>query len=319
MKVTITAFARLHFCFLNLSEDLGSVYGSIGVGLDRPRMRITAISDHGLSVHGSGARRVEQYAAKFAAHCGCDWNARLEVEEGIDTHSGLGSGTQAALATGAALARLHNIEISTRDLAAAMGRGLRSGVGIATFESGGFIVDGGHPSLQHKEPVRPSDVVLRQNFPEDWRFVLLMPGTDPGLSGTNEAKAFMELGSTKAITDAICRSVMLHLLPGLAEGDIVKFGQALTEVDVQTGRFFQQAQGGVYREGTAREAVGVMLSAGAYGAGQSSWGPCLYALVDDASEDAVRRAAELFLARKGREGRVLVARARNSGAEVVTE
>jgi beta-ribofuranosylaminobenzene 5'-phosphate synthase len=319
MKVTVTAFARLHFCFLNLSEDLGSVYGSIGVGLDQPRMLLTASTDDGFSANGPDAGRVERCAAKLSTHCGREWNARLEVQEAIDTHSGLGSGTQAALATGAALARLHGIGMGTRELAAAMGRGLRSGVGIATFDSGGFIVDGGHPSLKLDEPVRPSDVVLRQDFPEDWRFLLLLPKTDPGLSGTNEAKAFMDLGSTKAITDAICRTVMLQLLPGLAERDIAKFGQALTEVDVQTGRFFHQAQGGVYREGTAREAVGVMLSAGAYGAGQSSWGPCLYALVDDSNEDAVRQAAELFLVKKGRRGRVLVARVRNTGAEVLVE
>lgn len=319
MRVTVTAFARLHFCFLNLSEDLGSVYGSVGVGLDQPRLRIAAVPDDGFFVHGPCAGRVEKCAEKLATHCGRAWNARLEVQEAIDTHSGLGSGTQAALATGAALARLHGVDLPTRELAAAMGRGLRSGVGIATFDAGGFIVDGGHPGLKLAEPVRPSDVVLRQDFPDDWRFVLLLPRTDPGLSGTNEAKAFMDLGSTKAITDIICRTVMLHLLPGLAERDVVKFGQALTEVDVQTGRFFHQAQGGVYREGAAREAVGVMLSAGAYGAGQSSWGPCLYALVDDANEAAVRRAAELFLVKKGGGGRVLVARARNTGAEVIVE
>lgn len=319
MKVTVIAQARLHFGFTNLTPELGRVYGSVGVGLDTPFTRMTATSAEEFSVHGPRSGQVARYAELLARRYGVRWRARLEVEETIDRHSGLGSGTQTALATAAALLRLHNMDRSIREAAGAMDRGLRSGVGIAAFESGGFILDAGHPDLERPEEIIPSSVLMRRAFPEDWRFVLFLPTVDPGLSGKDEKAVFKDLGDTRAVTDAICRTVLLTMLPALADRDIAAFGRALTEVDTQTGHFFQQAQGGTYREELAADAVQDLLSAGAYGVGQSSWGPCLYGLVDDRTEADVVRTARACLADRGLDGRVVVARPNNRGADILVD
>jgi beta-ribofuranosylaminobenzene 5'-phosphate synthase len=97
------------------------------------------------------------------------------------------------------------------------------------------------------------------------------------------------------------------------------FGRALTEVDIQTGRFFQEAQGGTYREKLAADAVRDLLNAGAYGVGQSSWGPCLYGLVDGRTEGDVVRAAQKFLDEHGLEGKVVQAGPNNKGAEILVK
>ncbi|MEZ5334482.1 MAG: hypothetical protein R2741_04185 [Methanolobus sp.] len=44
----------------------------------------------------------------------------------------------------AAVNELYNLGKSVRELAIAVGRGGTSGIGVASFEMGGFIVDGGH-------------------------------------------------------------------------------------------------------------------------------------------------------------------------------
>lgn len=317
MKVTVIAQARLHFGFTNLTPELGNVYGSVGVGLEAPFTRIIARPADEFSVSGPRAEQVAGYAVRLAERYNVRWRARLEVLEIIDRHSGLGSGTQTALSTAAALLRLHGMDHELREAAGAMGRGLRSGVGIAAFESGGFILDGGHPSLERDEMITPSSVLARHDFPEDWRFVLFLPAAGPGLSGKSEVSVFRDLGDTRAVSDAICRTVLLKMLPALVNRDIVEFGKGLTEVDTWTGRFFHEAQGGTYRERLAASAVQTLLDAGAYGVGQSSWGPCLYGLVDGRTEDDVVRAAQEFLLGHDLEGKVLLVGPNNRGAKIL--
>ncbi len=318
MRVTVRAYARLHLGFLNLNRDLGWNYGGIGVGVDAPRITLRATPGEGLAVTGGHEERILGYAQRLSSHFGRTWNARLEVLEAIPGHSGLGSGTQWALAVGAALLKLHGMDSPPRELAVILGRGGRSGIGVSSFESGGFILEAGHKPASPGEPVRPSQVVLRREFPANWRFVLVLADAPEGLSGAEEKKAFASLGETRTITETICRIALLRLLPALIEEDIRAFGNAMSEIDMQTGLFFQQAQGGAYRE-DAREMIAQLMGAGAYGVGQSSWGPCLYVLVDDANEEAVARAAEKHLEDMGRTGRVFVTRARNEGAEILVE
>ena len=318
MRVTVTAYARLHLGFLNLSPDLGWTYGSLGVGLDNPRTRVCAGEADSLTVTGVHADRIMRYAEHLSTVFNQTWRARLTVEEAIPEHSGLGSGTQWALAVGMALLRLHGIAVTPQKLAQIMGRGLRSGVGVANFEGGGFILEAGHKNNPSGNPVGPSAVILRRAFPANWRFVIAMADAAPGLSGQAESEAFASLDDTRAITDMICRIVQLRLLPALVEEDIENFGQAMSEVDQQTGLFFRTAQGGIYRDG-ADLFVENLLEAGAYGVGQSSWGPCLYALVDDANEQKVFHSAQDFMAKTGKTGQVFVVKARNAGADILEQ
>lgn len=313
LRVRVTAYARLHLGFLNLCGGLGWKYGSLGVGLNAPRTRVWAETARGFSAHGPHADKAVRLAGRLARAFRTRWNAKLTVAQAIPGHFGLGSGTQWALAVGTALLRLHGIAASARELAAALGRGERSGIGIATFEKGGFILDAGHRPCPPATPDKPSEVVLRRNFPGHWRFVLALPKAPEGLCGQEEQEAFARLGDTRAITGGICQTVQLRLLPALAEVDIAAFGQAMTDLDRQTGLLFSAPQGGVYA-GEALEIIGGLLEAGAYGAGQSSWGPCLYALVDDANQDRVLACAMGLVKASG--GRALLARARNRGADV---
>ena len=91
------------------------------------------------------------------------------------------------------------------------------------------------------------------------------------------------------------------------EHDIEEFGRALTDVDRRTGAYFSEVQGGVYNGCETNAAIDALMSAGAYGAGQSSWGPAVYGLVHERDAGRVETAVKRSLAEDG------------TGAQVVRE
>jgi beta-ribofuranosylaminobenzene 5'-phosphate synthase len=62
--------------------------------------------------------------------------------------------------------------------------------------------------------------------------------------------------------------------------------------------------------------VDALLSAGACGAGQSSWGPAVYGLVHERDVAKVEAAVKKSLADDGRAARVFVSQGRNTEARV---
>ena len=72
----------------------------------------------------------------------------------------------------------------------------------------------------------------------------------------------------------------MSLLPALKERDIKTFGGALTQIQNMVGDYFASAQGGRFSSSPSSECIEFMLKHGAFGAGQSSWGPTVYGLVE---------------------------------------
>ncbi|WP_337287733.1 beta-ribofuranosylaminobenzene 5'-phosphate synthase family protein, partial [Candidatus Methylomirabilis sp.] len=142
-KVTVKAHARLHFGFIDPDGSSGRQFGSIGLAIDEPSLMLEAMPANRLSVAGTERDRVLVLARQFLSHYNIRQRVHISVKTTIPAHTGLGSGTQLALSVAAALARLFSIDADVRELAGVMGRGRRSGIGIAAFERGGFIVDAG--------------------------------------------------------------------------------------------------------------------------------------------------------------------------------
>src|SRR5512137_2926528 len=92
------------------------------------------------------------------------WRLTGRMRSNIPAHVGLGSGTQLALAVGTALAQLGGLKLSVTELSSIMKRGVHSGIGIATFQHGGFVVDGGHPVVDSHQALPP--VLFRHPVPE---------------------------------------------------------------------------------------------------------------------------------------------------------
>lgn len=310
----VVAPARLHLGFLDLNGDLGRRYGSIGLSVDAPATDITLRPSSQFSASGPEAERVGALLERFAAHFGLRQAYAAEVAQAIPAHAGLGSGTQLALAVGAALIRLAGINAETRSLGELVDRGARSAIGMAAFTDGGFIIDGGRGAEDHAPPV-----IVRAAFPEEWRVLLVLDRDAVGVHGDRETRAFATLRDFPQSTAAhLCHLTLLRLLPALAEQDLPMFGKALTEIQDVVGGHFAAAQGGdIFSSESVGRIIRRMGELGATGLGQSSWGPTGFALVDSA--DAANKLFHtLGEEAKGLGLEIMVVRGRNTGAMLLS-
>ncbi|THE65919.1 GHMP kinase [Salinadaptatus halalkaliphilus] len=320
VRATVTTGARLHVGFQNLSLARRRLYGGIGVGLKQPSVTVTAEPAATVETADSLA---EEYASRAVDALDVS-GVRLTVDQRLPRHVGLGSGTQLALAVLAATARAHDLEPAVRANAPAMGRGGRSGVGVATFEAGGFVVDAGHPTNRFTtEPPAEGDwtvppIVARHDLPETWRFLVVVPDADPGRSGDDEdasMRAVVERADP-AVADELAGVLTRKLLPAVAAGRLEAFGEAIAEIGRKNGSWYADAQGGVFRPPAGSLVETLEDCPVLSGVGQSSWGPVVYGVTDRRHATEAKRAAEQALATHGLEGRVVVSQPSTTGATV---
>jgi beta-RFAP synthase len=320
MKVVVKASARLHLGIIDLRGDLGRLFGGLGVAIKCPNVIVEAEKSERLIVQGEKSELVKPWVKLFLKKYDLKPEVAVYVKQSIPQHVGLGSGTQLALATATSLAKLFNLKASTQELSKAMERGKVSGVGTALFEKGGFVVEGGVKS-QNGKPLSSADsfapVIFQEAFPVDWFFVVAIPNVKGGLSGQAEANAFSFLRpASSESSGAISRLIVKSLLPALKEKDIKTFGGALTQIQNLVGDCFASVQGGRFASSPSCGCIEFMLKHGVFGAGQSSWGPTVYGLVEGEKE-AERLSLEVrgFL-QKSSGGQVFFTGANNRGAYI---
>jgi beta-ribofuranosylaminobenzene 5'-phosphate synthase len=280
-QVTVETTARLHMGFFDLNGDLGRRFGSIGLSLDKPCTRICAtINTHTLSVIGADAARAEKVARTILSALNLPEHLQLNIVEAIPAHSGLGSGTQMALAIGMAINALYDLHLTVEDIAKLTSRGARSGIGLGTFATGGVIVDGGRGPNTVIPPV-----IAHLDFPEAWRVLLIFDNASKGVHGDEEIKAFRTLPKFSEESAArLCRHVLMQALPSLAEQDLQGFGLAIQQLQEVTGDYFAPVQGGRYASAKVTSVLNWFEAQGAVCYGQSSWGPTGFVVFADDSE-----------------------------------
>jgi len=322
-RASVTAHARLHFGFCNLSLERERLYGSLGVGLDRPQVRVTATPHDGVRCDHSVVRDYGERVVDLLDVPGAD----LAVEGAFPRHVGLGSGTQFALATLVAVARATDAAADVRELAPDLGRGGRSGVGVATFEDGGFVLDAGHPTARFTT-ARPEvgewsvpPVAARHPIPDDWRFLIVVPDAPAGPSGDAEDRSMRSVveSAPPSPSDRLAGVIARRVLPAVTESSAERFGAAVAEIGQLNGTWYADEQGGVYRPPAGELVAALDDDPAVYGAGQSSWGPAVYGVTDAERAAAARTAGRDALDAAGIDGRVLVAEGRNRGATVDVE
>ncbi|WP_232702648.1 beta-ribofuranosylaminobenzene 5'-phosphate synthase family protein [Halobacterium wangiae] len=320
MTTRVETGGRLHFGFLNLSLANERLYGSLGVGLDQPRVIVEAERAERVVCTHDRAREYVERSCSLLDVPGADVAVRAE----LPVHVGLGSGTQLALAVLAAVARAHDRTPEVRARAPELGRGGRSGVGVATFESGGFVLDAGHPTERFTTDRPPRGewtvppVAARHDVPTDWRFVLVLPDAPPGKSdeGEDESMRAAVESAEGGLADRISGVVTRRVLPALATGDVEEFGAGVAAVGRLNGAWYADEQGGVYRPPAGAIVDGLADSPAVSGAGQSSWGPAVYGVTDEARASAAEAAGRDALDAAGVDGDVLVVAPRNTGATI---
>jgi len=295
IKVRVSAPARLHLGFLDLNGSSGRKFGSIGLAIDTHHTIVEAqlTTTHSISgiafspeLHQKVKTIIDRFYDTLARHIPADeQGVQLSLLQLIPEHAGLGSGTQLALTIGTALCQLHKISATTLEIADQLGRGARSGIGIATFDHGGFIVDGG---LSNSSSVPP--LLAHYNFPESWRVITIMDNDHQGVHGAQELLAFKNLPTFPLDnSQAICHLTLMKLLPALVEQKIEAFGHAITEIQALIGDHFAPAQGGRYTSQNVASILHYAYSLGHTGIAQSSWGPtgCIFVKSDQVAQQLI--------------------------------
>lgn len=310
-SVAVSVPARLHLGFLDLDGALGRRFGSIGLGLDEPLTRIEIGRAERDTVTGAEQERSARHLDNLRQWLKLGGHHRLNVAQAIPSHAGLGSGTQLALAIAAGLRVLHRLALDVRGDASRLGRGARSGVGVALFEHGGVVVDGGR-----SDDGGPPPLIARLPFPPQWRILLLLDHKQQGVHGAAEIDAFERLPAfPKSIAAHICHLTLLKTLPALAEHDIDSFGAAITETQAAIGDHFAPAQGGRFTSSSVAASLSLLQDWKIAGVGQSSWGPTGFAFMrDEAEAKAIVERLGMQPAAHGLE--LMVVRASKGGAHI---
>jgi len=313
-SVHVRAPSRLHFGMFSFGHTDRPQFGGVGVMVEPPTVDVTISPAARFTIRGEHSHRVELFAAAIAAN----WNltAPLCCEFHVSAppdHVGLGVGTQLGLAVAAGLRRFLQLpELAAEQLACSVGRGTRSAVGTHGFQSGGLVVDAG------KQSDAPLGTIARRvDLPAQWRFVLVRGiANGRGLAGDREADAFARLpGVPQKLTDELWRITNTEMLPAIERSDCDAFGDAVYRFGRLAGECFAPVQGGPYADADTAKLIEVIRGLGVAGAGQSSWGPTVFAITaDDAEAESLaeRLRAELLPA----ECDLTIARPNNTGAQV---
>ncbi|MEF7612940.1 beta-ribofuranosylaminobenzene 5'-phosphate synthase family protein [Aquincola sp. MAHUQ-54] len=293
--VTLRAPGRLHLGFLDPTATLGRAFGSFGLVIDgfETAVELSAAPADVLEAATPAAQgelaRAARHLEVLRERSGLRTPLRLRLLDVLPAHAGLGSGTQLALAVGRAFAQWHRLDVDTPTLAHWLGRGLRSGVGIAGFDQGGLLVDGG-PGADG----RPAPLLARLTLPAAWRVLVVQDHSLHGLSGQREKQALAVLPPLpRPLAADICHQVLMRVLPGAAGGEFAPFAAGVSHVQQVLGDHFAPAQGGRYTspavgrllDGIAEAARGPGGAPGA-AVGQSSWGPTGFAILPSEAQAA---------------------------------
>jgi beta-ribofuranosylaminobenzene 5'-phosphate synthase len=324
-RVVIRTPSRIHVSLIDMHGGSGRVDGGVGITLDEPSILLEAELSTEIAVQGGDPvirDRIQAIAAEVLRNIGDGGGIRFTVRNYFPSHVGLGSGSQLALAVARAVTELHGRNMTVPELARLVGRGGTSGIGTASFDQGGFILDGGHrfgtgceksdfrPSASSRG-VSPPPVLSRHEFPRDWKILLAIPAIPEGASGKAEFDIFRDHCPVPLPeVRELCHEIMMRMLPGIVERDLDLFGSSINAVQ---SLGFKRVELGL-QPLEVPALLEVLRGAGAAGAGLSSFGPAVYA-IGDTDMQTVEHAARSYM-KESAGGTTLICQGRNSGATV---
>ncbi len=316
----VVAPAHLHAGNMDLTGDLGRLYGTAGFTIDYPRTVIEAVKSDKITVRGEDRENAERYASAFMERFKVGGGIEINVKETIPEHLGMGSQTALALSIGSAISELYNRSIAVEEMAIALGRSDIVALGFNSFQTGGFIVDGGYKIEDKCRRVPPC--IFRYPIPEDWLFVVCIPKKPiPAILKIKEHEEEI-LNNLKPMpeqtSDRLSRIMLMQVMPSIMEHDIKTFGKYITAFNSRLGGFWEEFQeGNTYCDPIVEAGVKILLENGAYGACQTCWGPTFYGLVDDGdtARKLVAKLEDLLDSEGG--GEVFYTPGNNQGARII--
>jgi beta-ribofuranosylaminobenzene 5'-phosphate synthase len=315
----IIAPAHLHAGNMDLTGDLERLYGTAGFTIDYPRTIIEAVKSDKITVRGEDTENAERYVGTFMERFNVEGGIEVNVKETIPKHLGMGSQTALALSAGHAISGLYSLSIDAEEMAIALGRSDIVALGFNSFQTGGFLVDGGYKIKEKGRRVPPC--IFRCPIPEDWLFVVCIPHRPiPAILEIKEHEK--EILNTlkpmpEQMSDRLSRLMLMQVMPSIMEHDIKSFGKYITAFNSRLGGFWEEFQeGNTYCDPVVEAGINILLDNGAYGACQTCWGPTFYGIVDngDTARKLVDELKNLIESEGG--GEVFYTLGNNQGATI---
>ena len=321
----IETSARLHLSLIDLNGLEGRLDGGIGITLEDPSLIIecneskdetSIIFEDGLKHFDNDIykSKILDASKKIKDFLNIDTDYSFIIKELYPIHHGLGLGTQLALSIGKLISSLNDVEMDVLDLAKIIQRGGTSGIGVYSFENGGFIVDGGHKKSIKKDylpssasKVSPPPLIARYEFPEDWDIILATPNIQQGASGKKEVDIFQSYSPIKIEdVERISYLTLMKLMPAVLEEDIVSFGDAIHKIQ---SLGFKKIERNL-QDSKINYLLKDMEELGIPCVGMSSFGPTCFGITDTNSKSISKELTELT----GNNAKIIVTKAKNHGS-----
>jgi beta-ribofuranosylaminobenzene 5'-phosphate synthase len=317
--VTIRTPARLHFSLIDLNGELGRIDGGLGVAIDKPNWEIKIIRNSEWVI--PDLMELNELIKKLQKDLEIKNGYKIELNSILPEHVGLGSRTQLSLAIAQGLSYLEGKERTVLELADLVGRGSTSGIGIAAFEHGGFILDGGHSKKvkpdflpSHFSSAKPAILVNRHAIPDEWYFVVAIPDVGMGMHGNDEVEIFQKhCPISSGEIDKLSRIILMQILPAVLENEIEQFGAGLNSIQ-QLG--FKNIENQLQPK-VVQDLQQFFIDSGAFGTGLSSFGPATFCVLnsEQKARDLVIQTNK-FLAEHDCIGTIFFTKGNNTGAHI---
>jgi beta-ribofuranosylaminobenzene 5'-phosphate synthase len=324
--------SRLHVTLIDLNGKYGRIDGGVGITTHNPRLileaypgyddlqiEFTSMGSDELPKDIIGDYRDKIFSAthKINQYLNREEGYHFKLREIFPSHSGLGSGTQLSLAVAKLILRMNDQDLPTPQIAEIVGRGGTSGIGVASFDHGGFLVDGGHKKVIKKDflpssasKASPPPILARYDFPEDWKIILAIPQVKRKVFGSGEVDIFQKycpipVGEVQELIHLL----IMKMMPAVIEEDLDGFGGAVNLVQNVGFKKIELSLQNPF----IKDLMDVLKAAGAAGVGMSSFGPTVYAVTDTNSKDILRAARNSM---KNKSGDIILTNAQNEGASI---
>ncbi|GAA5510821.1 hypothetical protein Rcae01_06331 [Novipirellula caenicola] len=268
----MTTGSRLHFGLL----DTAKPFGGVGVMVDDPITEVVARRADAFQGPLVAADRVRGVAERYRQQFQLDAlpACQIEIVRRPPAHTGLGTGTQLAMAVAEAISQLlHPERTDPRTAFRIADRGRRSAVGIHGYRHGGLIYEDADNAAE-LNPIKQ-----RIEVPSQWCVAILRPIQETTtISGDVELDQFAKLPATTSQQREHFRYLITtQLLPAIEKGDFDAFSEAVHRYNRDSGLLFEAVQNGPYNGVAVSSLVDFLRSNGVTGVGQSSWGPSVFA------------------------------------------
>ena len=322
--------SRIHLGLIDLNGSIGRVDGGIGISLDYPNFIIEGKGSSEIEIEFNKRilnntnpndltdieNRIYYSSKEILKYIG-EEGIYLKINEIMPQHSGLGSGTQISLATGKIISEIYNIKLNTKTISKITGRGGTSGIGVYSFEKGGFIIDGGHSFGKNKEkqdfkpssaskntPVAP--LLFRHDF--NWDIVLTIPKGE-NICGDKEVDIFKKYCPISLNeTQKMCHLILMKMIPAIINNDFISFGEVVNELQyIGFKKVERELQKPVVKE-LIKDLQNISYS------GLSSFGPAIYSLCNGKEDlKKIKEYSNEFFDSKGIDGEIIITKGNNNG------